>query len=92
MNIKEFTETAIALYLDKGGKVHPDITLNIFQLIESNEGLLSDYKALRQSTGLNPTIGRYIREYFDLTIDKRIEVTGQCSLIKTYTRFLNKVK
>ena len=37
MNIREFTETAIAQYLEKGGKVHPDITLDIFQLIENNE-------------------------------------------------------
>ncbi len=52
MNIKEFTESAITSYLDKGGKVHPDITLDVFKLIESNESLLSDYKALHQSKGL----------------------------------------
>lgn len=36
MNIKEFTESAIAIYQEKGGKAHPDITLDIFQLIENN--------------------------------------------------------
>ena len=33
MNIKEFTESAIAIYLEKGGTVHPDITLDIFQAL-----------------------------------------------------------
>ena len=38
MNIKEFTESAIAVYLEKGGGTfHHDITLDIFQLIENNE-------------------------------------------------------
>lgn len=46
MNIKEFTESAIAIYQEKGGTAHPDITLDIFQLIENNESLLSDYQSL----------------------------------------------
>ena len=92
MTIKEFTETAIEIYLDKGGKVHPDITLDIFQLIESNEGLLSDYKALKTSyKEVNPTIGKTIREYFDLHNEKSIDVAGQCNLIKNYMRFHKKV-
>ncbi len=90
MNIKEFTETTIALYLEKGGAVHPDITLDIFRLIESNEGLLSDYKALSKGHAINPTIGKNIKAYFDLTNDKPIEVAGQCKLIKSYMRFQKK--
>lgn len=31
MNIKEFTGTAIAMYMNKGGKVHPVVTLDIFK-------------------------------------------------------------
>ena len=46
MNIKEFTELVITKYLEKGGTVHPDITLEIFQLIENNENLLNDYQSL----------------------------------------------
>ena len=88
MTIKEFTETAIALYLEKGGKVHPDITLDIFNLIENNEDLLSDYNALKNShSAINPTIGKSIRRYFDLENDKSIDVVDQCSLIKNYKRF-----
>ena len=91
MNIKEFTETAIALYLNKGGKVHADVTLDIFQLIESNEVLRSDYMALaKHYKEVNPTIGKTIREHFDLCNDKSIDVAGQCSLIKTYMRFHKK--
>ena len=33
MTIKEFTESAIKAYLEKGGSVNPHITLDIFQLI-----------------------------------------------------------
>ena len=91
MTIKEFTETAIALYLERGGTVHPDISLDIFRLIESNEGLLSDYKALAKGNAINPTIGKTIKAYFDLTNDKPVEVTDQCKLIKSYTRFQKKV-
>lgn len=88
MNIKEFTESAIALYLEKGGKVHPDITLDIFQLIEFNESLLTDYIALKKHyKEINPTIGKTIRAHFDLRNDKPIDVAGQCNLIKNYMRF-----
>ncbi len=88
MNIKEFTESAIAIYLEKGGKVHPDITLDIFQLIETNEGLMNDYLALKKSyKEVNPTIGKTIREHFDLRNEKSIDVAGQCNLIKNYMRF-----
>ena len=91
MNIKEFTESAIMLYLEKGGTVHPDITLDIFQLIETNDGLLSDYIALKKSyKEVNPTIGKTIREHFDLRNDKSIDVAGQCNLIKNYMRFHKK--
>ncbi len=88
MNIKEFTESAIALYIEKGGTVHPDITLDIFQLIENNDNLLSDYRALaKQYKEVNPTMGKTIRQHFDLRNDKVILVSGQCSLLKNYTRF-----
>ena len=91
MNIREFTETAIAQYLEKGGKVHPDITLDIFQLIENNESLLKDYIALKNNyKEVNPTIGKTIREHFELRNDKPIDVVGQCNLIKNYMRFHKK--
>ena len=89
MTIKEFTETAIALYLEKGGIVHPDITLDIFKLIEANESLRSEYVAMtKHYKEVNPTVGKTIRAHFGLRNDKSIDVAGQCSLIKNYMRFL----
>ena len=88
MTIKQFTESAISVYLKNGGIVHPDITLDIFQLIESNKNLLDDYSTL--SKGANPTIGKFIRQYFDLRNDTRIDATGKCTLIKNYMRFHKK--
>ena len=91
MNIKEFTESAIAVYLERGGRVHPDITLDIFKLIENDENLMADYIALKSHyKEVNPTIGKTIREYFDLRNDKPIEVAGQCNLIINYMRFHRK--
>lgn len=91
MTIKEFTESAIAVYINKGGTVHPDITLDIFRLIESDEGLLSDYHSLtKKHKEVNPTIGKCIRQHFDLRNDKSIDVNGKCSLIKAYMRFHKK--
>lgn len=91
MNIKEFTKSAIAVYLEKGGTVHPDISLDIFQLIENNESLLNDYQSLsKHYKEVNPTIGKTIREYFDLRNDKTILVAGKCKLIKNYMRFHKK--
>jgi hypothetical protein len=91
MNIKEFTESVIAIYLEKGGTVHPDITLDIFLLIENNESLLKDYQSLaKHYKEVNPTIGKTIREHFDLRNDKPILVAGQCKLIKNYMRFHKK--
>ena len=91
MNIKEFTESAIAIYLEKGGTVHPDISLDIFKLIESNENLLSDYQSLsKHYKEVNPTIGKTIREHFDLRNEKSILVAGQCRLMKSYMRFHKK--
>jgi serine/threonine protein kinase len=88
MSIKGFTESAIALYLEKGGSVNPDITLDIFQLIEKDEDLLRNYMLLTEKyKEVNPTIGKTIREHFDLRNDKVIIVTGQCHLIKNYMRF-----
>ena len=91
MNIKEFTESAIAIYLEKGGTVHPDISLDIFKLIESDENLLSDYQSLsKHYKEVNPTIGKTIREHFDLRNEKSILVAGQCKLMKNYMRFHKK--
>ena len=91
MNIKEFTESAIAVYMEKGGTVHPDTSLDIFQLIENNEGLLNEYRVLaKHYKEVNPTIGKSIREYFDLRNDKPILVEDQCKLIKNYMRFHKK--
>lgn len=88
MNIKEYTESVIAHYLQNGGTVHPDITLDIFQMIENNQALLNEYKAICDSYKVvNPTIGKSIRQYFDLRNDKTIDVNGRCSLITTYMRF-----
>ena len=91
MTIKEFTESVISIYLNNGGTVHPDITLDIFKLIEKNESLLKDYKVLSQHhPGINPTMGKFIRLYFDLRNDTKIILTGQCGLIKSYQRFHKK--
>lgn len=93
MTIKEFTESAIASYLKNGGTVHPDITLSIFQLIEKDHSLLSDYKALQKyHASVNPTIGRMIRAHFDLRNDREITVPADkpCKLIKVYKRFHKK--
>ena len=91
MNIKEFAESAIAIYLEKGGTVHPDISLDIFKLIESDENLLSDYQSLsKHYKEVNPTIGKTIREHFDLRNEKSILVAGQCRLMKNYMRFHKK--
>lgn len=88
MNIKDFTESAIELYLESGGTIHPDITRDIFKLIESNKSLLADYIALKKHyKEINPTIGKTIRAHFDLRNDKPIDVAGQCNLIKAYMRF-----
>jgi hypothetical protein len=88
MNLKEFTESVIALYLDKGGNLHPDVTLDIFRLIETNESLQSDYKALsKRYKEVNPTIGKTIREHFNLRNNKSIDVADQCSLIKNSMSF-----
>ena len=91
MYIKEFAESAIAIYLEKGGTVHPDISLDIFKLIESDENLLSDYQSLsKHYKEVNPTIGKTIREHFDLRNEKSILVAGQCRLMKNYMRFHKK--
>ena len=88
MTIKEFTESTIEQYLEKGGTIHPDITLDIFKFIEANESLLADYIVLKKHyPGINQTMGRTIRAHFDLRNHKHIEVAGQCNLIKVYMRF-----
>jgi hypothetical protein len=91
MNIKEFTESIIAAYLDNGGDVNPDITLCIFQFIEKNKELLSEYNALKSHyKEVNPMIGQTIKEHFGFRNDKKIAVGDKCSLLTSYTRFHQK--
>ena len=88
MNIKEFTESIIAVYLENGGEVTPDITLSLFQFIENNEELLREYNALKSHyKEVNPRMGQTIRAYFDLRNDKKIIVGRECDLLTSYTRF-----
>lgn len=88
MNIKEFTKSTIAAYLESGGEVNPDITLHIFQFIENNKDILSEYNALKSHyKEVNPMIGQTIREHFDLRNDKKIVICDKCSLLTSYTRF-----
>ena len=88
MNIKEFTESAIAAYLEGGGEVNPDITLHLFQFIENNQNLLDEYNALKSHyKEVNPMMGQTIRAYFDLRNDKTIVVGDKCGLLTSYTRF-----
>ena len=59
MNIKEFTESVITAYLEKGGEVCPDITLHLFQFIENDKSLLSEYNALKSHyEEVNPMMGQ----------------------------------
>ena len=91
MNIKEFTESAIAAYLEHGGEVSPDVTLHLFQFIENNKDLLNEYNALKSHyKEVNPMMGQTIRAYFDLWNDKTIIVGDKCSLLTSYTRFHKK--
>lgn len=88
MNIKEFTESVITAYLEKGGEVCPDITLHLFQFIENDKALLSEYNALKNHyKEVNPMIGQTIRAHFDLRNDKTIVVGEKCVLLTSYTRF-----
>ena len=91
MNIKEFTKSIITAYLEKGGNVNPDITLHIFQYIEQNKDLLSEYNALKSHyKEVNPMMGQTIRQYFDFRNEKTIVVGYKCSLLTSYTRFHKK--
>ena len=92
MNLKDYTESIIAVYEKRGGKVHPDITLDIFRLIERDEDLHREYTSLKKDyPGINPTMGRMIRAHYELVNEKSILVSSsQCQLIKNYMRFLKK--
>lgn len=91
MNIKEFTESVIAAYLEGGGEVNQDITLQIFQFIEGNNALLSEYNALKSHyKEVNPRMGQTIREHFDFRNDRKISAIGKCGLLTSYTRFHKK--
>ena len=91
MNIKDFTESIITAYLEKGGEMNPDITLHLFQFIENNKELLSEYNALKSHyKEVNPMMGQTIRAHFDLRNDKTIVVGDECSILTSYTRFYKK--
>lgn len=92
MTTKEYTESLISLYEEKGGIANPDITLKIFQFIENNEDLKREYFAMKKNyPGINQMIGKTIREHYDFVNQKSIIVTDdQCKLIKNYTRFRKK--
>lgn len=91
MNIKEFTESMIAAYLESGREVNPDITLHIFQFIESNKDLLNEYNAIKSHyQKVNPMMGQTIKKHFDFENDKTIIVGDKCSLLTSYTRFHKK--
>ncbi|MBR2234763.1 MAG: hypothetical protein IJ892_06875 [Prevotella sp.] len=91
MNIKEFTESVIAVYLERGGEVNPDITLRLFQFIENDKELLSEYHALKgHYKEVNPRMGQTIRAYFDFRNDKKVTVGSECGLLTSYTRFHKK--
>ena len=91
MNIKEFTKSLITAYLENGGNVNPDITLHLFQFIEQNRDLLSEYNALKSHyKEVNPMMGQTIRQYFDFRNEKTIVVGDKCSLLTSYTRFHKK--
>lgn len=91
MTAKEFTEAAIAVFLEKGGVVTPDITLDLMRFIEQDDALLADYHALAEENDyVNHIIGKTVKKFFSLENDKVITLDGQCSLLKNYTRFLPK--
>lgn len=92
MNVKQFTESIIEVYERRGGTVHPDITLDIFRLIESDKDLLREYNAMKNAfSSINPTMGKMIRAHYNLVNHKSILVSAdQCKLIKSYMRFHKK--
>ena len=93
-NLKDYTESIIAVYEKRGGKVHPDITLDIFRLIEGDPDLLREYHSMKEGfPGINPTMGRMIRAHYDLVNEKSVVVSStQCKLIKNYMRFRRTTK
>lgn len=90
MTIKDFTEAAIAVFLDRGGNVTPDVTLDIMMLIESDEELHKAYSAFskKEQDEINKALGKCIKRQFGLEDDKNnVPTNGKTSLMKTYTRF-----
>lgn len=90
MTAKEFTEAAIAVFLERGGKLTPDITLDIMLLIEKDERLFGLYSAFskKERDELNKGIGKYIKKHFGLEDDKKnVPTNGKTELMKSYTRF-----
>jgi len=89
MTTKQFAKIAIEEYLENGGKVTTDITLNIFQFIEKDEELLSFYKVLvkgKKPMYTNAQIGKTIREHFGLRAGDTASAACLCNLIATYTK------
>lgn len=90
MTAKEFTEAAIAVFLERGGKLTPDITLDIMLLIEKDERLFGLYSAIskKERDEFNKGIGKYIKKHFGLEDDKKnVPTNGKTELMKSYTRF-----
>jgi hypothetical protein len=92
MTTKDYTESLISLYEEKGGIANPDITLQIFQLIANDEDLKKEYFTMKKNyPGINQMIGKTIKEHYDFVNQQVIPVTkDQCELIKNYTRFRKK--
>jgi len=89
MNVKEYTESIIDVFEKRGGSVNPNVTLEIFRLIEGDKDLLREYNAMKNAfPGINPTMGRMIRAHYDLVNEKSIVVTrDQSGILKNYMRF-----
>lgn len=94
MNIKEYTESIIEMFEKRGGSVNPDVTLDIFRLIEGDKDLQREYNAMKNAfPGINPAMGRMIRAHYDLVNEKSIVVTrDQSGILKNYMRFRRKAK
>lgn len=90
MTVKEYAEAVIAVFLEKGGAVTPDITLDIMMLIEKDEVLYKGYSAFskKEQDEFNKGLGKYIKKRFGLEDDKKnVPTNGKTQLMKSYTRF-----
>ena len=89
MNTATYINNVLATFARENVEVSEDITDRVFQLIEQDEQLMQNYRALTGDDtarrGLNSRMGRKIREHFSL------KNLGRChkpesSLIKSYER------